>query len=187
MHFERRSKVHDTLQRVTNKLEELGIDYAVAGAMGMFLHGFHRFTEDVDIIVTREGLQRVHDELRGRGYLPPFEQSKNLRDTTTGVRIDFIISGQYPGEGKAGPVEFPVPNEASVLIDGIRVVSLPKLVELKIASGQAPHRLKDLADAQQLIQVLDLPRDFDLQIDSSLRETYQDLWDKAQISKSEEF
>jgi hypothetical protein len=138
MYFERRSAVHDTLTRLTKSLDELQIDYAIAGAMAMFLHGFRRFAEDVDVIVTREGLAQLHEALEGRGYVKPFAASKDLRDAQNGVKIDFIISGQFPGDGKPGPVPFPVPSEASVVQDGIRVVTLPKLVELKLASGQAP-------------------------------------------------
>jgi hypothetical protein len=187
MFFERRSAVHETLQRLAKSLEELDIDYAIAGAMAMFLHGFRRFTEDVDVLVTREGLQKIHDSLEGRGYVKPFTASKNLRDAQTGVKIDFLISGQYPGERKPGPVSFPIPAEASTQIEGIRVVSLPRLLELKLASGQAAHRLKDLGDAQQLIQHLKLPLELAEELDPSLREAYQTLWSNSQKAQSDDY
>lgn len=187
MYFERRSAVHETLTRLTTSLEELNIDYAVAGAMAMFLHGFRRFTEDVDIIVTKEGLLKLHEALEGRGYVKPFEASKNLRDASNGVKIDFILSGQFPGDGKPGPVVFPIPSEASVVQDGIRVVSLPKLVELKLASGQASHRLKDLGDVQQLIVELKLPLSFGNEIDASLRESFRQVWEGAHSGPTDEF
>jgi hypothetical protein len=38
----------------------------------MFFHGYRRFTEDVDILVTAEGLEEIHRELEGKGYLPLF-------------------------------------------------------------------------------------------------------------------
>lgn len=187
MYFERRSAVHDTLTRLTKSLDKLQIDYAIAGAMAMFLHGYRRFTEDVDIIVTREGLNELHQALEGRGYVKPFAASKNLRDTRNGVKIDFIISGQFPGDGKAGPVAFPVPGEASEVQDGVRVVTLPKLVELKLASGQAQHRLKDLADVQELIRHLKLPLEFSEQLDPSLRDAYRRIWTDAQGAAGDEF
>ena len=80
MYFEERSAVHTTLRNLVKELNELGLDYAIAGGMAMFLHGFRRFTEDVDVLVTREGLQRIHEALEGRGYVKPFAASKNLRD-----------------------------------------------------------------------------------------------------------
>jgi len=178
MHFEEKSAVHTTLRNLTRTLNELGVDYAVAGSMAMFMHGFRRFTEDVDVLVTREGLAQIHEALEGRGYVRPFAASKNLRDTRTGVKIDFLISGQYPGDGKPGPIAFPVPNEASVERGGIRVLSLPKWAELKLISGRLPARRRDLADVQDAIRTLKLPRDFSDNLDSSLRDEFIQLWDE---------
>ena len=73
-------------------------------------HGFRRFTEDVDILVTRDGLKAIHAHLEGLGYVPPFTGSKNLRDTEHGVRIEFLIAGEFPGDGKPKPVAFPGPR-----------------------------------------------------------------------------
>jgi hypothetical protein len=187
MYFEERSAVHTTLRDLVKALDGMGVDYAIAGAMAMFLHGFRRFTEDVDVLVTREGLAKIHEALEGRGYVKPFAASKNLRNVQTGVKIDFLISGQYPGEGKPGPVAFPVPSQASMELDGIRVLSLPRLVELKLASGQAAHRLGDLGDVQQLIQHLQLPRDFANQVDPSLREAFQKIWSDAQTAEGDDY
>ena len=185
MHFEERSAVHITLRNLTHALNELGVDYAVAGSMAMFIHGFRRFTEDVDVLVTREGLARIHDALDGRGYVKPFAASKNLRDARTGVKIDFLIAGQYPGDGKPGPVAFPVPIEASEVKDGIRVLSLSKWVELKLISGRLPARRRDWADIQDAIRTLKIARDFSNQIDSSLRDSYHQLWDEVRSGSEE--
>ncbi len=72
MHFEKDSAVHKTLRKITRRLEELGIPYAVVGGMAMFFHGYRRFTEDVDLLVTRDGLVEIHRRLEGLGYVPPF-------------------------------------------------------------------------------------------------------------------
>src|ERR1700726_3855311 len=78
MHFEEESAVHRTLKRITRRLEQLGIPYAIVGGMAMFFHGYRRFTDDVDILVTPEGLQEIHAKLEGLGYTPPFAGSKQL-------------------------------------------------------------------------------------------------------------
>jgi hypothetical protein len=65
MHFEEKSAVHQTMRRIAKRLNELGIPYAVVGGMALFLHGFRRFTEDVDILVTAEGLAEIHRQLTG--------------------------------------------------------------------------------------------------------------------------
>lgn len=187
MFFQGEGAVQKTLQRITQRLTEIGVDYAVMGGMALYSHGFRRYTEDVDVLVTSEGLAKLHEELDGLGYVRPFAASKNLRDAETGVRIDFLVSGQYPGGGKPGPVAFPMPGDAAIELHGIRVVSLPKLVELKLASGQASHRLKDLADVQELIQHLKLPLDLAEQIDPSLRDAYRRIWTDAQTAANDEY
>jgi len=120
MHFEEASAVHRTLRRVVKRLDELGVPYAVAGGMALFLHGFRRFTEDVDILVTKDGLRLIHEQLEGLGYVAPFQGSKNLRDADTGVRIEFLVTGEYPGDGKPKPVAFPDPAAVGVERDGVR-------------------------------------------------------------------
>src|SRR5437868_1682716 len=134
-HFEKQSAVQQSLVKIANRLQELEIPYAVAGAMAMFYHGYRRFTEDVDILVTRDGLKKLHEKLEGLGYVPPFTGSKNLRDAESGVIIEFIITDQFPGDGKPKPVAFPDPDQVSIVFDGIRFLNLQTLEALKLASG----------------------------------------------------
>lgn len=176
MHFEGDSAVHKSMRRIAERLDDLGIPYAIVGGMAMYLHGFRRFTEDVDILVTPESLDRIHDEIEGRGFIRPFEKSKNLRDSDTKVRIEFLVTGQFPGTGKPGPVVFPDPALVTVVRDGLKVVNLEKLMELKLASSRGMGRRKDLGDAQEMIRVLRLPRDFREKLDPTLRELYDELW-----------
>lgn len=176
MHFSGEGSVHRTLKNICRRLDELGIDYVVAGGMAMFFHGYRRFTEDVDLLVTREGLAAIHEQLEGRGYVRPFAASKNLRDADTRVKIDFLVAGQFPGDGKPGPVAFPDPKDVGVEIDGVRILQVPRLVELKLASGRSTDRLKDLGDVQELIRILDLPLELQSELDPSLRDAYRELW-----------
>jgi len=181
MHFEERSAVHDTLRRITSRLTELAIPHAVVGGMAMFFHGFRRFTEDVDILVTRAGLEEIHRRLEGLGYVPPFQGSKNLRDAESGVKIEFLVTGEYPGDGKPKPVAFPDPTTVAIEMDGVAVVGLPTLLELKLTSGMTgPGRLRDLGDVEQLISHLKLPRDFATKLNPYVRSKYEELWDGVQ-------
>ncbi len=180
MYFDGNNSVHRTLQRLVKRLEEHGIDYAIAGAMAMFYHGYRRFTEDVDVLVTEKGLVDLHAALDGLGYVRLFEKSKNLRDTESGVKIDFLITGQYPGDGKPGPVAFPNPADVGESIKGAIVVGLSRLIELKLASGQAPNRMKDLGDVQELIKAIQVPLEIGQEIDPSLRGVFEKLWNDSQ-------
>ena len=137
-----------------------------------------RATVDVDILVTAEGLAALHRKLDGLRYVAPFAGSNNLQDAATGVRIEFLVAGQFPGDGKSKPVAFPDPAQAGVEIDGIRYLGLPSLVELKLASGMTGGvaRMKDLADVVSLIQTLHLPLEFVQQLNPYVRPKYEELW-----------
>jgi hypothetical protein len=127
--------------------------------------------------MTSEGLQKFHDELVGLGYTPAFSGArKRLRSTSDVVSIEVMTSGEFPGDGKPKPVSMPHPDEASIEINGIRFVTLEKLIELKLASGiSAPDRLKDLADVQELIKLKHLDADFVLRLDPYVRPKYLEL------------
>ena len=178
LHFEEKNKVHETLRRITKRLSDLGIPYAVVDGMAMFAHGYRRFTDDVDLLVTRESMDRVIAELEGLGYVQPPGTSTKLRDTTSGVRIEFLISGQYPGDGKPKPVAFPEPQNVSVELDGIRYLGLPSLIELKLASGLTGgvHRQKDIVHVIKLIKSLNLPAEMANQLNEFVRPKYLELW-----------
>ena len=176
-HFDKKSAVHETLQEIARRLESLRIPYAVVGGMALFLHGFRRFTEDVDVLVTAEGLRAVHANLIGLGYVPMFQGSKNLRDAARGVRIKFLIAGGFPGDGKPKPVAFPDPAGVSVEIHGIRCLALERIIELKLASGMSnPGRIRDLGDVQELIRHMNLGVDTAERLDPSVRDKFLELW-----------
>ncbi len=176
-YFEENSAVQRTLRNIVNRLDGLGIAYSVVGGLALFTHGFRRFTDDVDILVSAEGLKKIHEELDGLGYVPPFAGSKHLRDTESGVRIEFLVAGQFPGDGKPKPVAFPDPAAVTIERDGIKYLQLSTLIELKLASGMTnPSRLKDITDVLELIRILGLPKDFAQQLAPYVRERFVELW-----------
>ena len=179
-HFGGASSVHKALEKITRRLEELRIPYVIAGGMALFFHGYRRFTEDVDIVVTADGLRRLHEHLEGLGYLPLFPGSRGLRDAENGVRIEFLVTGEFPGDGKPKPVAFPAPDDAVIETAGLRILGLAKLVELKLASGTAPGRRKDLGDVQELIKLLRLSAAFAERLHPSVQEKYRELWAELQ-------
>jgi hypothetical protein len=166
--------LNNALAQLCEDLDAHGIDYMVIGAVALMAHGYPRFTEDIDLVLTREGLEAFHRELIGLGYLPAFEGArKRLRATRGGVPVEVILAGEYPGDGLPKPVSFPDPASASIEMDGVRVVTLERLIELKLASGMtAPDRLKDLADVQELIKARGLSREFAERLDPYVREQY---------------
>ncbi len=163
-------EVHKALKRIAARLNELGVNYAVVGGMGLFLHGFRRYTENINILVTHEGLPRVHQALLGSGYRLSRVNSKNIHDTENGVYIKFTVS-----------YDFPDPQSVAVRQDDVWLLNLAPLLELKLLSGMTGIvRLKDLADVVEVIKMLHLPQNFKEQLSPRVQEKYDELWQGAQ-------
>lgn len=177
-YFMGEGELNKTVAQLASDLDRHGIEYMVIGAVALTAHGYPRFTADVDLVLTGNGLEKFHSELVGRGYRPAFEGAKKkLRSTQNNVAIEVLTTGEYPGDGKPKPVSFPNPASASSRIDGVQVVTLEKLVELKLASGMtAPDRIKDLADVQELIKVRSLSSEFAERLNPYVREKYLELF-----------
>jgi hypothetical protein len=187
-YFMGRGSLNSALARITVDLKEHGIDYMVIGAVALLVHGYPRLTEDIDLVLTPEGLEAFHRELIGLGYVPAFPGAKKrLRSTIDGITIEIMTTGEYPGDGKPKPVSIPKPSDASTEIDGVQVVTFEKLIELKLASGMtAPHRLKDLADVQELIRIRQLQPEFAERLDPYVREKFLELYETIkQMPKDE--
>ena len=121
-------------------------------------------------------MQLIHEKLEGLGYVPPFAGSKNLRDADTGVKIEFIVTGEFPGDGQPKPIAFPDPKDVAEVVGGVTCLRLTTLIELKLTSGMAPWRLKDLADVQETIRALSLPLELADQLHPFVQQSYRDQW-----------
>ena len=169
-------RLRETYDRVHGRLTELGVAHVLVGGYALILHGVRRFTEDIDLLVTDAGLEQLRDALLGRGYVSVPATSRSLRDTTTRVRIDFVVAGHFPGDGKPKPVVFPDPAQATEIVQGQAVVGLATLIELKLASGMTGKgRLQDLADVQRLIQTHALSAAYAERLEPSVRAKFLEL------------
>jgi hypothetical protein len=178
--------VYRVFERLARVLDANGIAYAIIGAMALNEWGYHRVTIDVNILLAAEGLRALKAEVLGRGYVEKYPGNRGLRDTEAGVNIDVVLAGEYPGDGKPKPVVFPDPAVAAVRGRRVALLPLPRLIELKLASGlSAPHRVKDLADVLELVRQLSLPAELSASLDASVREKYDELWQAAQAAERE--
>lgn len=180
------SEVQKALRKICATLDADGIPYAVAGAMALNAHGYQRVTVDVDLLMTREGLAAFKARHLGRGWVERFPGSKGMRDTEFNVKIDVILTGDFPGDGKPKAVAFPDPGVGERRTDGV-VLPLRDLVELKLASGLSnPDRMKDLADVQELIRHASLPLELGDALDPSVRAEYTRIWSVTRRDDEEE-
>jgi hypothetical protein len=175
--FRGRGALNTALRRIVADSDRNGIEYAIIGAIALNQHGYRRFTEDIEVLMTQEGLKRFREQLVGPGYRPAFQgATKRFRTTTDNIPVEIVVAGEYPGDGLPKPVVFPDPRASSQEIDGVNTVMLEKLIELKLASGMsAPDRLKDLADVQEIIKVKGRGEDYAQALDESVRENFREL------------
>ncbi len=166
--FQKRSPQHQTMRRLARRLKKAGIPYAVMGAMAVNAHGAERTTRDVDILLTPEGLERFRQEFVGEVYEPVEGRPRRFVERQSGVTVDCLITGRYPGSGKPGPVAFPDPAEASQEIDKIRVLTLPQLIQLKLAA----RRYYDFGDVVFLIRTHNLDESFLPQLHPSVHQDF---------------
>ena len=176
--------VQKALEQLVQLLDAHAIPYAIVGAMALNEFGYQRTTVDVDVLLTPEGLAAFKAHALGRGYSEKFPGSRGVRDTANRVDIVIVLTGAFPGDGKPKPVVFPDP--ATTALRGTRVALLPltTLLELKLASGMtAPHRLKDLADVQELIRIQQLPRALVSELNVRAREVPRALAGRLRSSR----
>jgi len=179
--FMKKGNVFKTMRRMAERLESESIPYAVIGGMALAAHSYVRMTLDVVFLLTSDGLALFKEKLLGRGYVLDFPGAeKSFRDTDTNVKIEVITTGEFPGDGLPKPVAFPDPEDQTIEEDNVRVITLEKLIELKLASGlSASHRMRDLADVQDLIVALNLPLNLMDKLDKSVRSGYKRIWKAA--------
>jgi hypothetical protein len=174
--YQGQGRLKKTYDRLTKRLEALGVTYGLVGGYALIVYGVRRFTEDIDILVSGEGLDRLHKQLIGPGYVRVAPGSRNLRDVESGVKIEFIVAGEFPGDGRPKPVAFPAPEEVVERREGVKVINLKSLIELKLASGMtAKGRLQDLADVQRLIQEHGLNAEFAEKLNAYVRDKFLEL------------
>lgn len=180
-------EVHGAMRKLCATLDDDQIPYAIAGAMALNAHGYQRVTTDVDILLTREGLAEFKAKHLGRGWVERFPGSRGMRDTELNVKIDVLITGDYPGDGKPKAVRFPPPDVA-VRGDGVMLLPLNLLVELKLASGLTnPDRMKDLADVQELIRAAKLPLELGDELNSMVQAKYAEIWHATKRERDDEY
>jgi len=181
-----RSNVHRALARLVDRLTDLGIPYAIVGALSLNAYGYQRTTSDVDVLLRREDLESFKKAYLGRGYVEKFPGSRGLRDANQNVDVDVLLAGDYPGDGKEKPVVFPDPATAALRGERFALLPLPTLIELKLASGMtAPHRLRDLADVIELIRGNAIEESFAASLHPYVREKFRELWQAAQTCDAE--
>ncbi|MCB9940437.1 MAG: hypothetical protein H6823_19525 [Planctomycetaceae bacterium] len=183
--FMEKSPIHDAMRRLTKTLRGMEIPFAIAGAMAANAHGHKQTTDDVNVLIGLQDLQRFKAQHIGHGWIDKHEGSKSFHDTVNDVNIGVLIAGEFPGDGRPKPVAFPMPEAVTVFLgEGIPYVSLPTLLELKTACAMTTsHRPRDLDDVIQLIRANKLTLEYADQLNPYVQDKYRELWQAAQVDE----
>ncbi len=142
------------IKAVDRLLNALHCQAVVGGGWAVWRHGYiGRVTQDVDIVL---GAADVADFLRAAtvaGFealpLQPGRWPK-LTHKETGVTVDILPEGARPGTpSRLAPTVLPHPSTIGGAGQSLRYITLPALVELKLAAGRA----RDESDVIELIRV----------------------------------
>jgi hypothetical protein len=140
----------EELKRVVAGLETAGVDYALCGGVALAIHGAPRATQDIDLLLRPEDIDRLRAVITPLGFtLESFPM-----DFASGItiqRFTKLIGGQplmLDVLFVAGPIDTVWAGRQSAAFEGgtIRVVSREGLIALKLAAA----RPQDLADIERL-------------------------------------
>lgn len=160
-----------TAQRLDQLLRKGGFPYVVIGVYAVQQYGYRRFTEDVDVVVSRR--QAARDYLVMTGHFKPVAGSQmTIVDRETGITVDLLPAGRQDS-----PSAFPYPDpDKCNMRSGIRCVDFEELVALKLSTG----RNKDSADVTELAKINSLPVDLMDGYTTAIVQAYTKVWQQAQ-------
>lgn len=175
----------DVAARCHDLLTEAGIAYSVCGGVAVCLHGYQRNTTDLDLVIRSNDSDAVRRVLTEAGYVWDSERCEFR--TEDGIAIQFLIAGQKAGKGTEVSVSEPIGDLNVERIEGLFVVRLSRLIEMKIACGTSNLRRthKDFADVVELIVIRNLDGSFARFLHKSLRPTFRELVRNANSADEE--
>jgi Nucleotidyl transferase AbiEii toxin, Type IV TA system len=141
------------LKELVMALEARELDYAICGGVALAIHGAPRATQDIDLLVRPEDIDRLREAARAIG----FTLESLPMDFSSGIsiqRFTKLIEGQplmLDVLFARGPLEAVWAGRQTLEFEGghVRVVSREGLIALKLAAG----RPQDLADIKRLEEV----------------------------------
>lgn len=142
--------IYEEFRDLVIALEARGIDYAVAGALALAVHGVPRATSDIDLLVCPEDVDRIRQTARERGFTieaPPirFRDGLEVRrvnkiDGEEMLSLDLLLVN--PNLEGVWTSRQTVESE----FGAVRVVSREALIQMKAWAG----RSRDVADIERL-------------------------------------
>ena len=160
-------------------LRAANVPHAVVGGVAVCLHGYQRNTVDLDLLVRSDDSTTIRQALKDAGFTW-LKEAREFR-SATGVPVHFLMAGERAGRHSEVVLPDPGRRGTTVEKEGLAVISLPRLIESKLACGQGDLRRthRDFADVVELIAVHHLDRSFARFLHKSLRATFRELVQRA--------
>ena len=141
------------VRAVDQVLSACNCEAVVSGGWAVWRHGYvGRVTQDIDIALP---MASVEDFLRAASVsgfevlAQPEGRWPKLCHRETGIEVDILPEGGQPGTAsRPAPTTIPHPKAMGALRGMLKYISLPSLIELKLAAG----RLRDEADVVELVR-----------------------------------
>ena len=148
-------KVRDRLLRSTAALEAAGVPYAVIGGNAVMAwveqvdEAAVRFTQDVNLVLRREDLERATAAMAAAGFVHRRSAGVEMFLDGAGAKARDAVHVIFSGEKVRPEYAAAVPDVAeSVTFRSYRVLSLESLVRMKLTSYRDKDRthLRDMLD-----------------------------------------
>ncbi|HTQ38553.1 MAG TPA: hypothetical protein VMJ32_05970 [Pirellulales bacterium] len=125
----------------------------VGGGWAVWRHGYvGRVTQDIDMVLPRDRIDDFLKTASVSGFVilnQPAGRWPKLQHRETGIDVDILPEGERPGTmTHPAPTTIAHPSLMGGVRGQLRYISLPALVELKLAAG----RLRDEADILELLR-----------------------------------
>ncbi len=141
------------VKAIDHLLQVMGCESVLAGGWAVWYHGFFgRLTQDIDIVLPADRIEEFLCVASVAGFetLPQTEgRWPKTRHKETGVKVDILPEGARPGTAsRPAPTTIPHPSKLGAAGTMLRYISLPTLMELKLAAG----RVRDEHDVVELVR-----------------------------------
>lgn len=136
----------------------------VVGGLAVVLHGWGRYTRDIDIYST--DFKQTHEKLLAAGIEWDAKRREHVVD---GVPVHMVGDDSLGG-----------PATRPSTIRGVKVIRLVDLIRGKLTVGlENINRGKDVVDVIELIRIVPLKKDFAPRLPKNLRGAFKELVDQV--------
>lgn len=168
MFFDEQGPFPDTCRELIRSLRAAAIEHVFVGSVALRTYGCEHSRDKIEVCVRPPDVEHFRGELAGYVYEQLPGQPVRYCHPTTRIRIELLISGEIAGDRlRQQEIRYPDPSEAE-FIDGIPIVPLVRLIELKLATWDPLDR----GDVARLVAANRLDKSFAERLHAILRPVF---------------